>query len=90
MVNTYRRRFNGRCPTNGEVITYDLTIEIDAMVQVERIVAATTSLHGKYHEAIADELLALFGGKQTLQAWHHGVHIETVREAGQDLRVRHA
>jgi hypothetical protein len=32
-----------------------------------------------YHENIADDLAAKFGGRQCLTAHHHGVDIETVR-----------
>lgn len=47
-------------------------------IMVEDIQAAVATLEG-FHEEHADKLLALFGGKQTLVAHHHGTDIETIR-----------
>lgn len=78
-INTYTYRFRSSCAVNSQPIDYTLKIETDgAQLMVEDIVAAVggaTTLH----EALADELFARFGGKQTLTAHHHGVDIETFR-----------
>lgn len=82
MRNTYTRQFFAACPNNGEQIDYKLTIETDGrMIQVEHIVTATKMHKQGFHEAIADDLYAKFGGRQVLKAHHHGVDVETVRGA---------
>lgn len=81
-MNKYSRIFVATCPNNSESIIYDLTIETaDRMIQVEHIVTATNLIKRGFHEQIADELHRRFGGRQVLRAHHHGVDIETVREA---------
>lgn len=82
-MNRYSRIFVAACPNNSEQIIYTLTIEVsaDQMIQVEHIVTATALIRRGYHEQIADELYRRFGGRQVLRAHHHGVDIETVREA---------
>jgi len=79
-MNVYARKFAAACPNNGEQIIYSLRIETDGrMIQVEHITTATALIKEGFHEQIADQLFARFGGKQTLTAHHHGVDIETVR-----------
>lgn len=81
-MNIYRRQFVATCPNNGEAIIYSLTIEAgDRMIQVEHICTATALIKQGFHEQIADELHRRFGGRQVLRAHHHGVDIETIREA---------
>lgn len=79
-MNIYTRKFVASCPNNGEPIIYSLRIETDdRMIQVEHIVTATALHKQGYHEQIADDLFGRFGGRQTLEAHHHGVDILTVR-----------
>ena len=78
MLNTYTTEFFGYCPNNGVRIHYRLRIETVSVIRVEDILIFVRDVTG-YHEAIADDLLAQFGGKQTLSAYHHGVTIETSR-----------
>ena len=80
-INRYTRQFIAACPNNGEQIIYVLVIEKAAPIMVEHIVTATQMIRKGFHEAIADGLYAQFGGRQTLRAHHHGVDIETIREA---------
>lgn len=80
-MNMYTRTFAVTCPNNGEAIIYTLQITVPAarMIPVEHIVTAC-ALHKKgYHEAIADDLYARFGGHQVMTAHHHGVDLKTVR-----------
>ena len=79
MANIYRHTFVARCPNNGQNVVYRLAIETMERIMVERIMAACKAVEGGYHEEIADALSALFGGRQTLAAFHHGVHIDTTR-----------
>lgn len=80
-MNRYTRQFVSACPNNGEPIIYTLSIEMpaDRMIKVEHIVTATALHKRGFHEEIADDLHARFGGRQVLKAHHHGVDIETVR-----------
>jgi hypothetical protein len=78
-VNIYRTTFFARCPENGEVITYALAIHTGVTVMVEAIRAEVESITEGYHEAIADQLCAKFGGSQRLVARHDCVEIETIR-----------
>lgn len=81
-MNTYTRQFVAACPNNNVPIIYNLRIEAgDRMIQVEHIVTATALIKQGFHEQIADELHRRFGGRQVLRAHHHGVDIETIREA---------
>ncbi|MEK6294416.1 MAG: hypothetical protein V4793_24120 [Paraburkholderia tropica] len=79
MSNIYRHQFVSRCPNNQQPIIYALEIETDQKVMVEHIVTAARINECAFHEAIADDLHARFGGRQTLKAHHHGVDIETRR-----------
>lgn len=78
-MNIYRYRFFCHCPNNGQIIEYSLEIHHTEMVQVEHIVKACALHKNTFHEAIADALVARFGGYQILKAHHHGVDIETWR-----------
>lgn len=79
-TNVYTCQFIANCPNNGLSIQYTLTIRAEGrVIPVEQIVLATEAIRVGYHEAIADQLLNQFGGRQTLVAHHHGVGIETIR-----------
>lgn len=78
-MNRYTRRFEAVCPNNGEKIAYTMMIETDVVIMVEDIVAFTDAIGKGFHEAIADDMHAKFGGRQVLTAFHHGVDILTRR-----------
>jgi hypothetical protein len=78
-MNTYTTEFFCNCPNNGARVKYRLRIEARNIIPVEHIIAKVESLREGYHEEVAEELLAAFGGVQTLVADHHGVTIETTR-----------
>jgi hypothetical protein len=87
-MNTYRHKFYSLCPNNGKLIEYAFELVTNKMIQVEEIVKGCAVHKMGYHEAIADDLLKVFGGAQTLKAHHHGVDIETSRsERKLDQRV---
>ena len=78
-MNAYTTEFFSNCPNNGMRIKYRLRIESREIIPVEQITAKVESISEGFHEEVADELLAAFGGVQTLTADHHGVTIETTR-----------
>lgn len=78
-MNVYSTEFFSSCPNNGIRIRYRMTIKTRKVLSVEAILAKVESLAEGYHEEIADDLFASFGGIQTLTADHHGVTIETTR-----------
>lgn len=78
-MNIYKHKFYSRCPNNGQLIEYRFELATPNMVQVEDIVKGCAVHKMGYHEAIADDLMKQFGGRQTLRAHHHGVDIETRR-----------
>lgn len=78
-LNKYRAEFFARCPINGIRVKYALLIETTEAIRVELIVNRVEAIREGLHEALADELHAAFGGKQTLTADHHSVIIETTR-----------
>lgn len=78
-MNAYTTEFFSNCPNNGMRIKYRLRIESREIIPVEQITAKVESICEGFHEEVADELLAAFGGVQTLVADHHGVTIETTR-----------
>lgn len=78
-LNKYRIEFFARCPANGIRVKYVLLIETVEAIRVELIVNRVEAIREGLHEALADELHAAFGGKQTLTADHHSVVIETER-----------
>jgi hypothetical protein len=80
-LNAYTTEFFANCPNNGLRIKYRLRIETRQVITVEQLITTVENLSDGYHEEIADELLAAFGGVQTLIADHHGVAIETTRAA---------
>lgn len=78
-LNKYRTEFFARCPINGVRVKYALAIETTTTIRVELIVSRVEAIREGFHEVLADELHAAFGGKQTLTADHHSVVIETER-----------
>lgn len=78
-MNIYQYRFASTCPNNKRPIIYELAIETDKMIYVEKIVVFVELQNPSYHEPMADALYAQFGGRQTLTAHHHGVDITTIR-----------
>ena len=78
-MNIYSTEFFANCPNNGIRIKYHLRIESALVIPVEQIIAVVEATDEGFHEEIADDLLARFGGQQTLIADHHGVTIETTR-----------
>lgn len=80
-MNIYSTEFFSNCPVNGIRVKYQLEIKSEVAIPVEQILAAVDSVESKFHEEIADDLVARFGGEQTLVAEHHGVKILTVRSA---------
>jgi hypothetical protein len=78
-MNIYKVEFFARCPTNNVRISYALKIQTHVVIPVEKIVDYVEGIRAGFHETLADELHAAFGGEQTLVAEHHGVVIETIR-----------
>lgn len=78
-MNIYRHKFVCHCPNNSQSIVYELTIESLKMIQVELITDAAAKFKSAFHENLADELYGIFGGRQTIEAHHHGVDVKTVR-----------
>lgn len=76
-MNTYRFTFGASCPNNGDLIVYSLTITTPRMIHVEHIKTACALHDEGYHEDIAKDLHARFGGLLVLTATHDGVQIET-------------
>ena len=61
---------------------YVLTIETPQIISVEDLLSQIAERYTDgFHELIADDLHAEFGGRQILKAYHHGVEIKTVRGA---------
>jgi hypothetical protein len=81
-VNIYRHIFAAICPSDGELIIYQLEVRSPAIIYVEHIKAATAIIKKGWHEQIADRLSEALGGDQTIIATHQGVEIETVRLSG--------
>lgn len=81
-MNVYRHSFTAKCPNNGQTILYRLTIEAEHVLMVEDIMTAVRRaaiVPKPYHENMADVLHAHLGGRHRMIAFHHGVHIETIR-----------
>lgn len=78
-MNRYKTKFKAKCPNNGDIIEYSLSIESCEMIQVEQIIAFLHGFVDGYHESFADQLQKKFGGRQFLTAIHGSVLIETER-----------
>lgn len=78
-MNIYRYQFGAICPNNGDLIVYQLEISTAAVIYVEHIKTHAALTKIAYHEELADNLYAQFGGRQIMTAHHHGVDIETRR-----------
>jgi hypothetical protein len=81
-VNIYRHTFAAVCPSDGELIIYQLEVRSPLMIRVERIKEETAVIKKGWHEQIADRLAEALGGDQKIIAKHQGVEIETVRLSG--------
>lgn len=82
-TNEYRINFHVRCPGNNKKVKYKLKIRTSSTIMVEDICDAVQNFKATYHETIADELVARFGGHQKLTAHHHGVDIKTFRSSNE-------
>lgn len=80
-MNTYKFRFFSRCPTDGDTVSYTLTIEALHTIKAEDIRSACAEWPDGFHEVIADALRDKLGGRQVITAVHRGVQITTVRGA---------
>ncbi|TGV26370.1 hypothetical protein [Mesorhizobium sp. M4B.F.Ca.ET.143.01.1.1] len=78
-MNTYSHQFYARCPGSGDTIEYSLKLETGRTVMVEDIEKECSFPEPAYHEDIANKLAKIFGGRQTISAYHGCIHIETVR-----------
>jgi hypothetical protein len=78
-LNIYTQRFRAKCASNNRTVEYTLTLEASSVIMVEDLQAAVATFESGYHEDFADKLFAQFGGKQTIEAHHHGTDIKTVR-----------
>lgn len=79
-MNIYSHQFYVSCPNNNKIIQYNLEIQSDHMIYVEKIIIACQLWQQEFHEKIADSLAYQFPNtRQFLRAHHHGVDIETVR-----------
>ena len=78
-MNRYDHTFSAICPSDGATIIYHLRLKTEATVLAEDIIATCQFTAPKYHEALADELLAKLGGRQRITAMHQGVFITTTR-----------
>jgi hypothetical protein len=78
-MNKYEYQFVAVCPENGAFVSYSLVIFHEQTILVEHIKTACALHRTGYHEAIADDLYARFGGSQIMKADHHGVLITSLR-----------
>lgn len=78
-MNHYEYRFVVTCPTNGKEIDYTLFIRTKNVIMVEKLIDEVSKFTTGYHEPIADKLVEVLGGEQTIIAHHHGVTIKTKR-----------
>lgn len=78
-MNVYTHRFSAVCPANAQSISYTFKLTTEWLVKVEEIQKTFPDNLTKFHEELADQLYAKFGGEQVLEAWHHGTHIRTQR-----------
>lgn len=76
-MNVYRYRFISTCPTDGSVISYDLTITSPGKILAEDIRKICDA--GPTHQEDLADNLAVLGGHQVIVAKHNGVEIETRR-----------
>lgn len=80
-MNRYDHTFSAICPSDGQTVIYHLTLKSKGVVMSEEIAVSCRFSEPQFHEAIADYLIVILGGKQTLRAMHQNVHITTKREA---------
>jgi hypothetical protein len=84
-MNRYQTTFSCKCPINNVRVNYELEIATDAVISVEELLDHIEEMYASgFHELIADDLCAKFGGHQVLKAFHHGVNITTTR--GKELK----
>lgn len=77
-MNIYKTSFFSKCPINGDMVKYSITICASWLIKAEDIEAAC-NFKNFFHEDIADELFGKFGGYQVIIATHRNVSIETQR-----------
>ncbi len=77
-MNKYSYTFKVKCPNDGELITYQLSIASEHTIMCEDIVKHCNHSSG-YQEYIATYLKDKVGGNVTLSATHCGVKVVSIR-----------
>ncbi len=76
-MNTYRKIFVVKCPSDGEAIVYKLEIQSRATIMVEKINERIPA-EGFQEDIASDMFQMLEPDSLRLSATHQGVEIETV------------
>jgi hypothetical protein len=79
MQNSYEIEVRAQCPVNpNDTDLYAFTIESEALVEVERIVAFFAANAGKsrvFQEVLTQACAVALGARVTSVGWHSGVKI---------------
>ena len=79
-MNTYKLTHRAKCPNGSLMDAYEIIIRSAETIMVESILetlkAAPSTI---YHEDLATHLRNTLGAEVTIEGWHHGIHITSVR-----------
>ena len=79
-MNTYKTTHRASCPNGDLMDTYEITIRSQSTIMVEDIIRTLQEAPKSiYQEDLATLLRAKLGAEVTVEGWHHGIHISSLR-----------
>jgi PDZ domain-containing secreted protein len=80
-MNIYKAYHHASCPNGSLRDTYAITIRSEATIMVEDIIKTLADAPATiYQEDLATLLRAKLGAEVTVEGWHHGIKITSLRK----------
>lgn len=80
--NTYQFEVRAQCPVNpSDTDLYDFTIESEALIEVEKIIAFIQANAGEqkvFQEALTQKCAVTLGARVTSVGYHSGIKVTSV------------
>jgi len=80
-MNIYKVSHIAGCPNGKLVDCYEITIMSEHTIMVELILKTLKEAPSKiYQEDLATFLRSKIGAEISIEGWHHGINIKTIRK----------
>jgi hypothetical protein len=79
-MNIYETAHQAACPNGDLMDTYKITIRSQSTIMAEEILRTLNETPPEiYQESLATFLRAKLGAEVTVEGWHHGIKITSIR-----------